>query len=384
MNENTSTQASMNSAGKTKIRVMLVDDSVVIRGFISRMLETQDNIDVVSSVQNGQLAIQAIETADPDIVILDIEMPVMDGITALPEILKARPGTKVVMCSTLTTRNADITLKAMQLGAVDCIAKPTSSLAVRNEESFQTTLLNMVNEIGGASARSRRVSPSSSVKSQPTGTAIPRKTTTASPPISLKPSSLMENKNISLISIGSSTGGPQALFTVLNQLQSVKVPIIITQHMPPTFTTILAQHIEQQSGIPTHEGEDGMIIENGHAYVAPGGYHMEVHKNGLQTKIKLTQDAPENFCRPSVDPMMRSAIKSYGAKNVFAIILTGMGNDGLKSCSQLVEDGGRVIAQDEKTSVVWGMPGAVANAGICSQVLPLDEIGSWVKGNLNI
>lgn len=368
------------SENRRKIRVMLVDDSVVIRGFISRMLQTQDNIEVVSSVQNGQLAVQSVVRADPDIVILDIEMPVMDGITALPQILKARPGTKVVMCSTLTTRNADITLQAMKLGAVDCIAKPTSSLEVRNKEDFQTTLMNIVNGIGGSAARARGASlikPSTSTYISP---AAPASKTSPT----LRAKSLSDNRDISVIAIGSSTGGPNALFTVLKQMKNLRVPIVITQHMPPTFTMILAQHIEQQTGIPSHEGAEGMLVEAGHAYVAPGGKHMEFEKDGTRTKIRLSDNPPENFCKPSVDPMMRSAIKIYGARNVFGIILTGMGHDGLHSCMDLVKEGGRIIAQDEKTSVVWGMPGAVSNAGICTDVLPVDQIAGWVRGNLNV
>ena len=374
-----STQNETTSNGdKRKIRVMLVDDSVVIRGFISRMLQTQDNVEIVGSVQNGQLAVQSVVRADPDIVILDIEMPVMDGITALPEILKARPGTKVVMCSTLTTRNADITMKAMELGAVDCIAKPTSSLEVRNREDFQTTLLNIINGIGGTAARER------GAKLKPvTAYVKPAATTPTSAP-ALRTSSNTDNKDISLLAIGSSTGGPNALFAVLKQLKGLKVPIVITQHMPPTFTTILAQHIEQQSGIPTSEGAQGMEVERGHAYVAPGGQHMELKKNGTKVTIELSDAPPENFCKPAVDPMIRSAISAYGARNVFGIILTGMGHDGLNGCTELVNEGGRIIAQDEKTSVVWGMPGAVSNAGICTEVLPLDQIAGWVRNNLNV
>ena len=182
-----------------------------------------------------------------------------------------------------------------------------------------------------------------------------------------------------IIIIGSSTGGPKALFKLIEDFKGFDVPIVITQHMPPTFTKILADHIEKNTGIPTHEGEEGMIIEAGHIYIAPGGLHMKFRKGySGKVMIKLDDSPPVNFCKPSVDPMFNSAIEIFG-KKAFGIILTGMGNDGLKGSQNLVEKGGRLIAQDEETSVVWGMPGAVANAGLCSEILPIDKIGPRIR-----
>jgi two-component system chemotaxis response regulator CheB len=181
-----------------------------------------------------------------------------------------------------------------------------------------------------------------------------------------------------LLAIGSSTGGPQALFAAIGHFKNFHVPIVVTQHMPATFTKILAQHIAMHTGVQTFEGENGMKVEPGTVYVAPGGYHMMFERSGTHNLIRLNDGPQENFCRPSVDPMLRSAIDVWGPK-FLAVILTGMGQDGLAGCRKLVELGGRVIAQDQETSVVWGMPGAVATAGICTDVLPLPDIGPAVK-----
>jgi two-component system chemotaxis response regulator CheB len=182
-----------------------------------------------------------------------------------------------------------------------------------------------------------------------------------------------------VIAIGSSTGGPQALFEVLAHLKGgVTQPILITQHMPATFTTILAEHITRQCGIVCGEAKDGEAITEGRAYVAPGDYHMLVVSRGNGYALSLTKDPPENFCRPAVDPMLRSVVRAYGRK-VLTVILTGMGQDGLRGCQEVTAAGGVVIGQDEASSVVWGMPGAVATAGLCSAILPLKEIGPYIR-----
>ena len=182
----------------------------------------------------------------------------------------------------------------------------------------------------------------------------------------------------SIVAIGSSTGGPQALFNVLKHVRGFPIPIVVTQHMPPMFTKILAEHIAQQSGVPTHEGADGMPVENGKIYIAPGGFHMTIVKESGKPVIRLDTGPAENFCKPSVDPMFRSIIEIFGPK-ILGVILTGMGSDGLNGGKRLVEKNGQLIAQDEATSVVWGMPGAVAKAGICAEILPLDKIGPWIR-----
>lgn len=371
---------SQNTTQQDKIKVVLVDDSAVIRGALSRILRNDPNIEIVGSVSNGEIGIAQARVKQPDILILDVEMPVMDGITALPKILQASPKTKVIMCSTLTEKGADITIKALALGAVDAIAKPTSSTETGPGSPFQRDLLALIENLVPRLAREQRIT-APRTSSPPTAATAPR---TAIPAASA-PASFSLHKDPAaykgkpdLIAIGSSTGGPQALFKVLKNFTGFNVPIVITQHMPPTFTRILADHIRQQTGIPSHEGEDDMPLERGHIYVAPGGKHMLFTKEAGAVKIKLDDGPQENFCKPAVDPMYRSLIGMYGNR-FLGIILTGMGHDGLEGGKLLVEKGGRLIAQDEKTSVVWGMPGAVAMNNLCTAVLPIDEIGPWVR-----
>jgi two-component system chemotaxis response regulator CheB len=352
-----------------QIHVMLVDDSAVIRGALARIIEKDPIIHIVGSVSNGEMAIPMAERKKPHIVIMDIEMPVMDGLTALPKVLAASPTTKVIMFSSLTEKGADATLKAFSLGAVECLAKPSSTTDVGEGSEFQKNLLIMLKHLVPERLRIE----GEDTPARPVAT-IPRETT----PVQLRKDPMAYKGKPAIVAIGSSTGGPQALFAVMKHLKGLDVPIVITQHMPVTFTKILAEHITQQSGVPAFEGEDGMDVENGKAYVAPGGKHMKIVRVGGVLKIKIDDGPPENFCKPSVDPMYRSVIDLFGAK-VLGCILTGMGNDGLGGGKLLVEKGGRLIAQDEATSVVWGMPGAVARAGLCSEILPLQDIGPWLR-----
>ncbi len=363
------------------IQVMLVDDSAVVRGLIGRILEADPAVKVVASVANGEQGVSSAKRHNPDIVILDIEMPIMDGITALPKIIAASPGVKVIMCSTLSTRNAEITLKALELGATECIAKPSNSTAIYGEGDFKAEVLRVVKALGRRKESvSRPATPaaagapsSASMYSGGQNTALKSKTA-----FELRKHVPGESFRPNLLAIGSSTGGPQALFKTISHFKNFDVPIIITQHMPATFTKILAQHIEQHAGVPTFEGENGMPIEKGKAYVAPGGLHMMFEKADGKIVIKLNEGPPENFCKPSVDPMLRSAIEMWGPK-FLTVILTGMGHDGLEGCKRVTEGGGRVVAQDQETSVVWGMPGAVAVGGLCTAVLPLQEVGPYVR-----
>lgn len=372
------------------IHVMLVDDSAVVRGFIGRILENEPDIKIVASVANGEQGVSSTARHHPDIVILDIEMPVMDGITALPKILAASPGVRVIMCSTLTVRNAEVTMKALQLGATDCIAKPTNSTEIHGAGDFKHDIVARVKALGrradaatlprpapsNAPARPAPVTgqPSSTIYSGGQNAALKHKT-----PFELRKHLAGEVFRPALLAIGSSTGGPQALFKVIGHFKDFDVPIIVTQHMPATFTKILAQHITMQTSVTAVEGETGMPVEKGKVYVAPGGHHMTFAKkdNGI-IEIQLDEGPPENFCKPSVDPMLRSALKLWGPK-ILTVILTGMGHDGLEGCKLVTQRGGRVIAQDQETSVVWGMPGAVAVAGICTNVLPLQDIGPFVR-----
>lgn len=356
-------------AGRT-VRVMVVDDALVIRGLISRMIDAAPGMEVAVSVNNGQKAIDALKDHEIDVVILDIEMPVMDGLTALPRIIEAAPGIQVLMASTLTLRNAEISLRAMELGAADYIPKPSSGGEIRSGEDFQRDLIAKVRSLGHAARRQRRALR---VRTTPAA-ARPLPPKPASPPPSLRETKAFKPD---VIAIASSTGGPQALATVLRKLPaSVRQPILITQHMPATFTRILAEHLGKIAGRPCAEAVDGEPVQAGSIYIAPGDHHMVVERKD-RLVLHLNQDPPENFCRPAADPMLRSLVAACG-RNLLAVVLTGMGSDGKKGCEAVVAAGGQVIAQDEDTSVVWGMPGAVSKAGLCSAILPAQDIGAYL------
>jgi two-component system chemotaxis response regulator CheB len=363
-------------------RVMVVDDSAVIRGLVTRMLEEDPAITVVASVGNGQMALSAVERQDIEVVVLDIEMPVMDGLTALPQMLKASPGLQVIMASTLTLKNADISMRAMEMGAADYVPKPTSTRDITGGDDFKTAIVEKVKAYGAVRRRAKGgIAPTARAAAPAARTGAPAPART---PVPIHPPGQVVLRQPSpeapdVIAIGSSTGGPQALFAVLGQVRvgTVKQPILITQHMPATFTTILAEHISRISGWQAAEGQDGEVIKGGRVYIAPGDYHMVVEVKGADKVIRLNKNPPENFCRPAVDPMFRSVAAAWG-KRVLAVILTGMGSDGAKGGQTVVNAGGTVIAQDEATSVVWGMPGAAAMAGVCSAVLPLPDIAPYI------
>ncbi len=341
-------------------RVMICDDSVVIRGALARMLEGQPHIQVVARVANGALAVAEVQrqlrAGTPiDVAVLDIEMPVMDGMQALPVLLRNDPKLRVVMASTLTTRGADIAMQALRLGAADYLPKPsTADIA---DDSFRRELIAKV--VGLARMRARPAAPA----------AVPQTVSAQRP---------LPRQAPHLLAIGSSTGGPQALFTLVQGLgKSVAVPVVLTQHMPATFTPILAEHLTRLGGMPCAEAKDGEALLPGRIYLAPGDRHLLVQGTPGALRARITTDAPENFCRPAVDPMLRSAATACSGR-VLVVMLTGMGHDGMAGTRAVVEAGGVAIAQDEATSVVWGMPGAIAKAGLCHQVLPLPAIASRV------
>lgn len=342
------------------IRVMVVDDSAVVRGLISNQLSSDPTIDVVCTAANGEIALRELARRTVDVVILDIEMPVMDGLTALPLILSACPGIKVIMVSTLTRRNAEISMKALQLGATDYVPKPESGLS--SAEAFKAELVAKVKAVSG-----KRNAPA---------TPVPSPTFVRSPALSIVRA---PRTRPTIIAIGSSTGGPPALNRFFEAVRGgIEQPILITQHMPATFTALLAEQLTRVGGRPCSEGRDGEPIQPGRCYVAPGGWHMVVARDGAIPVIRLNQEPPENFCRPAVDPMLRSIAAIYGS-GALAIILTGMGSDGAKGCEAIAAAGGRFIAQDEPTSVVWGMPGAAAGTGLAAAILPLEDIGPWTR-----
>ena len=357
---------------------MVVDDSVVIRGLISRWIEAEPDMVVAASLRTGLDAVNQIERINPDVAVLDIEMPELDGISALPQLLAKKRNLVIIMASTLTRRNAEISFKALSLGASDYIPKPESTREATAAETFHHDLIQKIRSLG---AKVRRSAP---VTASPPLAPVfdrPRDASAASrlAPGPVAQPQLMRRGFSSqaprALLIGSSTGGPQALMTLVADIGPVidRFPVLITQHMPPTFTTILAEHLARASRRPAHEAIDGEIVKAGTIYLAPGGRHMRVIRQGAEAAIALDDGPPVNFCKPAVDPLFISAIDVWQA-GLLAVVLTGMGSDGMRGGKDIVAAGGSVIAQDEATSVVWGMPGAAANAGICAAVLPLNQI----------
>lgn len=357
------------------LRVMLVDDSVVIRGMISRWLNAEPDMVVAASLRTGLEAVNQVERINPDIAVLDIEMPELDGISALPQLLAKKRNLIVIMASTLTRRNAEISFKALSLGASDYIPKPESTRESSAAETFRHDLVQKIRHLGAKARRSSSFThahPHAVVPDRARDGALRAPAAVATAPIVRRNFS---TQNPRVLLIGSSTGGPQALMSVVAEIGPVidRFPVLITQHMPPTFTTILGEHLARASHRPAREAIDGEAVKPGHIYLAPGGRHMRVARHGTETVIVLDDGAPINFCKPAVDPLFTSAIDVWQG-GILALVLTGMGSDGMRGGKDIVTAGGSVIAQDEATSVVWGMPGAAAHAGICSAVLPLNQI----------
>ncbi|GIQ78762.1 chemotaxis response regulator protein-glutamate methylesterase [Bradyrhizobium sp. RD5-C2] len=366
------------STRSDKVRVMVVDDSVVIRGMISRWIGAEPDMEVVASLRTGLDAVNQLERFNPDVAVLDIEMPDLDGISALPQLLAKKRDLVIIMASTLTRRNAEISLKALSLGASDYIPKPESTREATAAETFRHDLIQKIRHLG---AKARR-SPVHTTASPPLAPGHDKPRTGLAPVAAPAAPTQITRRSFGLLQpkvllIGSSTGGPQALMSLVAEIGPVidRVPVLITQHMPPTFTTILAEHLARTSKRPAHEGIDGESIRPGQIYLAPGGRHMRIARHGIDATIVLDDGPPVNFCKPAVDPMFTSAIDVWQG-SIMSVILTGMGSDGMRGGKDIVAAGGSVIAQDEASSVVWGMPGAAVNAGICAAVLPLNQIAS--------
>jgi two-component system chemotaxis response regulator CheB len=358
-----------NPARQEPLRVMVVDDSVVIRGLIARWIGSEPDMVVAASLRTGLDAVNQIERVNPDVAVLDIEMPELDGISALPLLLAKKRDLIIIMASTLTRRNAEISFKALSLGASDYIPKPESTRQPAAAEIFRHDLIQKIRHLGAKVRRAATPSPPLAPREP-----LPRQplAPVAQPQLMRRAFSTQAPR---ALLIGSSTGGPQALMTLVTELGPVidRFPVLITQHMPPTFTTILAEHLARSSHRPAHEAVDGEIVKAGRIYLAQGGRHMRVARLGTDVVIALDDGPPVNFCKPAVDPLFASAIDVWQG-GILAVVLTGMGSDGMRGGKEIVAAGGSVIAQDEASSVVWGMPGAAANAGICAAVLPLNQI----------
>jgi len=336
------------------IRILVVDDSVVIRKLLSETLSGDRALEVIATASDGRIALAKIAQLKPDLVTLDIEMPVMNGLETLTALRKLYPKLPVIMFSTLTEHGAAATLDALSLGASDYATKPSNTgspaLAI---ERIRAELIPKIKALCGIA---------------------PMK---VMPPPGSRPTLKVREKfkpRIEIVAIGTSTGGPNALAEVLPRIPNdFPVPIVVVQHMPPIFTRLLAERLAGRSAIPVEEGSPGAVLSPGHAWIAPGNFHMKVTRTGLTSRLNLNQGPPENSCRPAVDVLFRSVAAAYGA-NVLGVVMTGMGSDGVLGAQDICDAGGNVIIQDENSSVVWGMPGLVHASGLDDAAYPLDQL----------
>lgn len=354
-----------------KIRILIVDDSVVIRRMLMDALASDPSFEIAGTAANGRIALSKIPQCNPDIVTLDVEMPEMDGIACLRELRKAYPKLPVIMFSTLTERGAEATLDALALGANDYVTKPA------NVGGLDTALKRVRDElIPKIKALCMPAAHTPAIISHPQATAQAGLKLTAA-------SSNRAPVRLDVLAIGISTGGPNALSELVPQLPSdFPVPAVIVQHMPPLFTRFLAERLATRSKLSVVEGSAGIELTPGQVVIAPGDYHLIVERVGLKVFIRAHQQPPENSCRPSVDVLFRSVASVYGA-HALGVIMTGMGQDGLRGCGNIREAGGQILAQDEATSVVWGMPGFVAQAGLADKVLPLGDLAPEIVRRVN-
>jgi two-component system, chemotaxis family, protein-glutamate methylesterase/glutaminase len=344
----------------TKIRVLIVDDSVVIRRLVGDLLSSDPVLEVVGAAANGRIALEKIPQVNPDVVTLDVEMPEMDGLQTLKAIRKSYPRLPVIMFSTATERGATVTLEALAAGASDYVTKPSNVGGVTAAMArIREALIPKIKALSGRSdiVRPKLPAPIAGAAKSPLTNPVQRC-----------------NRRVEIVAIGVSTGGPNALAEVLPAMPAdFPVPIVIVQHMPPIFTRLLAERLNVRSKIAVVEcaGEDE--LKPGKAWIAPGDYHMVLEKSRSGSRLKLQQEPPENSCRPAVDVLFRSAAEIYGA-GTLGVILTGMGQDGFRGCEAINGAGGQILAQDKATSIVWGMPGLVAEAGLADKILPLNQI----------
>lgn len=364
----------INGGWMKKIRVLLVDDSAVIRKVLGDLISSDPELEIVGTAANGKLALQQLALLNPDIVTLDIEMPEMDGLQTVQEIRKTGSNVPIIMCSSLTATGATHTLDALAFGASDYVTKP-SSHGANTREVIGEELIRKIKGLAGPGAREAHPPRPSEVGSRPQ-VARPSKTTTiielSDAPATTAPS------QPNVVAIGVSTGGPNALQEVLPLLPAnLSVPVLIVQHMPPLFTKLLAERLNATSKLPVVEATDRQEVKAGYIYLAPGGLHMEVKRLLGRTLIQLHEGPPENSCRPAVDVLFRSVASVYGP-SALAVMLTGMGQDGLIGCQNIKAVGGSIIAQDRESSAVWGMPGAVVEAGLATSVVPLRSIAASI------
>jgi two-component system chemotaxis response regulator CheB len=358
-------------APRPPVRVLVVDDSVVVRRLVTRVLDEDDGIEVVGAAANGRIALAKIAQLQPDVVTLDIEMPELDGLATLAELRPRWPRLPVIMFSTLTERGAEATLEALALGASDYVTKPSGQ--PNAGEAMAAVRAELLPRIRALHSR-RHPSPAPS-PSPPRAAAAP-------PPV--RPPVRPANTRIDVVVIGVSTGGPNALAELLPALPATfPVPLVIVQHMPPVFTRLLATRLDSRCALDVIEAEGGEILARGRVHIAAGGRHLALLRQGTSVVAVANDDPPEHSCRPAVDVLFRSVASLYGS-SALAVVLTGMGQDGLRGAEAIKVAGGQILAQDEASSVVWGMPGFVARAELAEAVLPLDALAAEISRRVAI
>jgi len=352
------------------ITVLVVDDSVVMRRLVSDVLAGDPGIEVAGVAANGKVALAKIPQLNPDVVTLDIEMPVMDGLETLVELRKLYPRLPVIMFSTLTERGASATLDALERGASDYVSKPANLGSVN--ASMDAVRAQLIPKIKALASRGRGVpdrAPAPMTTRPVVGPQLRRPAGPAGP--------------VGVVVVGVSTGGPDALTTLVSALpKDFAVPIVVVQHMPPVFTALFAKRLDTKSNLTVSEARAGDRLAPGRVLIAPGDFHLRLRQDKFGVVAQLDQGTPENYCRPAVDVLFRSAPETFGAA-VLAVVLTGMGSDGAKGAARIVEAGGSVIVQDAATSVVWGMPGAVVKAGLAPEVLPLGHMARAIQARVD-
>jgi two-component system chemotaxis response regulator CheB len=351
-----------------RIRVLIVDDSAVVRRVVTSVIQEDRALEVAGTATNGRSGLVQVQECAPDVVVLDVDMPEMNGLEMLAELRKTRPTLPVVMFSSHTEKGAATTLDALSLGASDYVTKPSG---MTGDEALHHLRRELIPRL---KALCRDV----------VDMGAPVEPLRAWGPFRPRPQGrIPARRHVEILAIGASTGGPDALATLLAGLpRELPVPIVVVQHMPPHFTRLLAGRLGSKVTFPVAEGVSGTVLRPGEVWIAPGGQHMTVVRDGTSVRLRLTTDPPENSCRPSVDVLFRSVAEVYGA-SALAIVMTGMGRDGLAGCERIWEAQGRILVQNEATSVVWGMPGLVAQAGLAEDVLPLDQLTARIGHELS-
>lgn len=354
-------QDTSTTASDAAIRVLVVDDAVAVRRLMTMLFQSEPDLELAGIAQDGVVALEKIELLKPDIISLDLAMPNMDGLTMLREMNARGLDVPVIMFSTLTHHGAKETIEGLSLGAADYVTKPTHyDNPMDALEAVRAELVPKIRAIVAAN----RATPSVAATSRAGGDG--------------SSATVSRSGKVEAVVIGSSTGGPNALAEVIGRLPSnLRVPVLVAQHMPPVYTTYLAQRLDSLSPLSVREATDGEPLAAGTVYIAPGDHHLELRATAAGATVRLTQSAPVNHCRPAVDVLFRSAAAVWGG-HTLAIVLTGMGHDGRDGAAEIRSLGGQVLVQDEASSVVWGMPGAVYEAGLADEVVPVDKLAAAI------